>query len=331
LTDLAELHHLAAFSHLSEEQSALLRTCADRFGISAGDTLFGVGDLSYETYAIAKGEILVRRSTPLGDLSLGRFGVGRLVGELGLLDDLERRNDAVANKPSELWVFPRDSLRQIAEADSRFSQALYWALWKSLSFKLRERNRALQKFFTHGDETGAAPPDSAATTDPHAAEADLETRRDVLQEQPLSNMEVAFLSTLSGTRKLDGDEVVFREGDPGDDMYVVLEGKVVISKYLAGAGVEALAILERGEFFGEMALIDDMPRSADATAHEEGAVVLSIPREVLGGILDIHRVSSPRLLKILCLVVAKRLRSTDEKIFGWYMMAGGDLPGGAFG
>ena len=47
-------------------------------------------------------------------------------------------------------------------------------------------------------------------------------------------------------------------------MYVVLEGRIMISKYIPGAGEEALAFLERGDYFGEMALIENQPRSADA-------------------------------------------------------------------
>ncbi len=72
-----------------------------------------------------------------------------------------------------------------------------------------------------------------------------------------------------------------------------------------------------------MALIDNEPRSADAKAHDGGAVVLIIPRDVLAGILDIQKVSSLRLLKILCTLVAGRLRELDDKIVGWFILAGG--------
>jgi CRP/FNR family cyclic AMP-dependent transcriptional regulator len=104
---------------------------------------------------------------------------------------------------------------------------------------------------------------------------------------------------------------------------VVLEGRVMISKFIPGAGEEALAFLERGGYFGEMALIDNETRSADAKAHEGGAVVLVISREVLEGILDINKVSSIRLLTILCNLVASRLRELDDKIIGWFIIAGG--------
>ena len=106
-------------------------------------------------------------------------------------------------------------------------------------------------------------------------------------------------------------------------MYVVLDGRVMISKDIPGAGEEALAFLERGDYFGEMALIDRKPRSADAKAADRGAVVLSIPRHVVEGILDIHKVSSISLLRILCGMIAQRLRDLDEKLVGWYIIGGG--------
>jgi CRP/FNR family transcriptional regulator, cyclic AMP receptor protein len=137
-------------------------------------------------------------------------------------------------------------------------------------------------------------------------------------------MEINFLSSLSRERKFAPGQILFREGDVGDEMYVVLEGRVMISKEIPGVGEEALAFVERGDYFGEMALIENQPRSADAKAHEEGgAVVLAIPREVLNGILDIHKLSSLRLLKILCTLIASRLRELDDKIIGWHILAGG--------
>ena len=79
----------------------------------------------------------------------------------------------------------------------------------------------------------------------------------------------------------------------------------------------------RGAFFGEMALIDQKPRSADARAHDDGAVVLAIPSAVLKNILDPRKVSSIRLLKLLCDLVAKRLREIDDKLASWFIFSGG--------
>ena len=67
---------------------------------------------------------------------------------------------------------------------------------------------------------------------------------------------------------LPSGAVIFKEGAQGDKMYLILSGAVRIGRQVPGMGEEALAILRAGTHFGEMALIDDFPRSADARAHE---------------------------------------------------------------
>jgi CRP-like cAMP-binding protein len=106
-------------------------------------------------------------------------------------------------------------------------------------------------------------------------------------------------------------------------MYIVLSGTVLISKFIPGAGDEALAFLGRGDYFGEMALSDGQPRSAGARAHDDGATVLTIPRDVVDGILDVEKVSSLRLLRLLCSMVAQRLRESNGKLLGWYLLSAG--------
>jgi CRP-like cAMP-binding protein len=73
---------------------------------------------------------------------------------------------------------------------------------------------------------------------------------------------------------VDG-EIVFREGEDTRDMYVVHEGQVEILKHAGGHDVQ-LAILERGSFFGEMSLLEGLPRSA--TARSVGTTKLLVLR-----------------------------------------------------
>lgn len=73
-------------------------------------------------------------------------------------------------------------------------------------------------------------------------------------------------SVESFLRRFPAGTVVFREGELGAEMYIIQSGQVMISRRVAGKDVE-LAVLEKGDFFGEMALLDEFPeRSATATA-----------------------------------------------------------------
>ena len=78
---------------------------------------------------------------------------------------------------------------------------------------------------------------------------------------------------------LDG-EIIFREGDPGDGMYLVQRGAVQISALVGSDQRQVLTKLPPGEIFGEIAVLDDQPRSASASAVGETAVIF-VPRETL--------------------------------------------------
>ena len=96
---------------------------------------------------------------------------------------------------------------------------------------------------------------------------DLALLKKVTLFEGLTPQQLAKIDALLEERAVPAGQHVFREGEGGDEFYVVLSGKVRISKMVQGVGEEALAILEPGAYFGEMALVDDTPRSADALAH----------------------------------------------------------------
>lgn len=108
-------------------------------------------------------------------------------------------------------------------------------------------------------------------------------------------------------------EVVFREGDPGNALYLILEGKVRISREVGGMGEEALAVLGPGEAFGEMALIDMTPRSADARVHER-CRLLVISKEALEDLLFLHKDLAYEILWNFVRILSTRLRETNDKM-----------------
>jgi len=315
------LRQFEILTHFSDDQIEQLADCVTRVSHPAGSTVLREGDESRDVYLVDSGEIEIQRNTPYGRYTLARLELGDVFGETAFIDEHARSGDAVVQSDTSLFHVNAGALGMLTDRDQKFTLALYWALWKSMSQKLRSTNQNLAHFFSK-----SPPPAQKASSEPQTdpIHVGVGAKRELFREQMgLSPLEINFLATLSKEMKVAPGEYVFREGEEGDRMYVVLDGQVMISKEIVGAGEEALAFLERGDYFGEMALIDRQPRSADAKAHERGAVVLAISREVLEGILDIQKVSSLRLLRILCSLVAKRLREIDDKLVGWYIFNAG--------
>jgi CRP/FNR family cyclic AMP-dependent transcriptional regulator len=108
-------------------------------------------------------------------------------------------------------------------------------------------------------------------------------------------------------------KVLFRTGDPGDRLYVIVDGRVRISRDVPGMGEEALAVLGPGDAFGEQSLLDDAPRSADAHVHEACAL-LEIRKDKLEHLLFTQRDIGYEVLWNLVRFLSTRLRETTDKV-----------------
>ena len=106
---------------------------------------------------------------------------------------------------------------------------------------------------------------------------------------------------------------IFQYGDLGDKLFIILDGKVRISREIAGMGEEALAILGPGQVFGEMSLIDAFPRSADARVHER-CRLLVIRKEEVDDLLFVHKDLAYEVLWNCVRILSARLRETNDKL-----------------
>ncbi|MSW43220.1 MAG: cyclic nucleotide-binding domain-containing protein [Actinobacteria bacterium] len=102
-------------------------------------------------------------------------------------------------------------------------------------------------------------------------------------------------------------EIIFQEGEPGDRMYVILEGKVKLGQSSNDGRESLLAILGPGEMFGELSLFDPGQRTSTATALTD-AVILALSNEQLRPWLA----GRPEVAAALLQALARRLRRTNE-------------------
>ncbi len=111
-------------------------------------------------------------------------------------------------------------------------------------------------------------------------------------------------------RELVRGDTLFKEGDPPDALYVVTRGRMAIAiANPIDRRESVVALMEPGDLFGEMGMLDDRPRSAMARALEPSSV-LAVPYQPVLELLD----QQPTLLWNVTRVLAQRLRAMDEAL-----------------
>ncbi|MEO8378115.1 MAG: cyclic nucleotide-binding domain-containing protein [Acidobacteriota bacterium] len=319
-----ELRKLAVFQHMKDEQLFRLSKVVRVQGYSSGEYIFREEDRSMDFYVVKDGRIEIRKDTPFGPQILGNLGADHIFGEMNFIDRTHRSSDALAvSDRSAAYSFSFSALDQIMDEDKELAVGLHWAFWRSLTEKVRDANEQLKLFFQEDAKRGHGRKRADGKREVQQVTVKSEDKVDLFRERGLSAAEMKLLATFSSEERFREGSMIFREGDKGDKLFIVLDGRVRISKFIPGVGEEALAVLDRGDFFGEMALIDEKPRSADAKAHEIDATVLSIDRATLNEILSMDPHASLQFLNLLCRMISRRLREINEKIVQWKYMSGG--------
>ena len=135
----------------------------------------------------------------------------------------------------------------------------------------------------------------------------------VLQKVPLfaglPEAEVVPFAELMRERSYPKGSVILFEDDPGDALYLVASGQVKVVLIGEDGREVILSVLGEGAFFGEMALLDDEPRSAHVIAME-GSIVLALRREDFRARLR----ASPEVAIALLKELSRRLRRADDQI-----------------
>jgi CRP/FNR family cyclic AMP-dependent transcriptional regulator len=117
----------------------------------------------------------------------------------------------------------------------------------------------------------------------------------------------ARIAGLAARRVYEEGAVIFMRGDPGDSLCGVATGRVRISASAPGGKEVFLNIMEPGDAFGEIALLDGSPRTATATAMARSELIV-IPRDAFSALLQSQPQLAAHLIQLLC----KRVRWTAE-------------------
>ncbi|HLF19187.1 MAG TPA: cyclic nucleotide-binding domain-containing protein [Bacteroidota bacterium] len=129
----------------------------------------------------------------------------------------------------------------------------------------------------------------------------------------LTTRELKEVGSIVHKRKYRAGEPVFYQGDPGLGMYIIQEGEVSISLAGKDSVEEELAVLTDGDFFGEIALLDESPRSANAICKADCTLIGFFRPDLFELIEKKPRLGTKIVLK-LAEIVAQRLRKTDKEL-----------------
>ncbi len=125
----------------------------------------------------------------------------------------------------------------------------------------------------------------------------------------LTRREIRVVDGFMHERKYLRDEVIFDEGEQGEALYLVLEGQVLICRQ--GQSEQQIATLDAGQFFGELALLDDAPRSAQARAADD-CTLLVLFRGDFQGLMQSHGLIASKIAMQLARHLGARLRASTS-------------------
>ncbi len=317
LRDLPELRSFRLFEHFSVQHLTSLVGASRHEPVVERRLVFTEGEASTDFFVIISGAVDATRSTRVGTQPVARLRVGQIFGETSFLDGGPRTTTLTAVQDGLLLRCQGAAIGALLRSVRGFEVALLRSLWYALTGKIRQANG----FMSQIAEAAPVAPVRGERGGGEAVMVPPSEKLGVFEAQGLSTAELRLLATTLPAERYAAESLIFSEGDAGDTLYIVADGQVRIARRLSGMGEEALAIIGRGELFGEMALIDELPRSADARAHQADCTVLRLNRHDVDELLALQSAAAV-FLRQLCLVLCRRYRTTVNRLVTWRILAG---------
>ena len=255
------------------------------FGITyrKGEVIFNQGDPGDTMFIIQSGAVEISRSQNSQKSVLALLEKGDFFGEMALIDKHPRAATATAISHSHLLPLTRLSLMERIRHDP----GVVIHLLKTLCERINNTNRMIREM-VDGNESLRMLLEDRYESSVELPESDSAVPAgQVVKEAAQSGDSTHFMSppmefniNPDSCTRINKGEYVFRKGDQGDCMFIILEGSVEINIGSEGEK-HLLAHLLPGDFFGEMAIITDHPRAADAFAADNVFLLVIKKREFL--------------------------------------------------
>ena len=261
------LPEIPLFSGLPREAFLALAAGFARVEAPAGTAVVREGDRGRSLYVVASGRLRVERARPDAPVVIARVGEGDFFGEMALLSGEPRMASVVAEEDSEVLEIGADVLASICRTHP--------AVAASLARFYRQRLLA-----------------NAMATSPVFA--------------PFSADDRAALVRRFQPREVKPGQILVREGERSEGLFVALSGRFEVVKSGGGAAVK-VATLREGDLFGEMSCLRRQPAAASVVATRRG-IVLRLPREEFTEVASSH----PQVLELVSGLADERQQSLES-------------------
>ena len=276
--------NLPAFGALTEAEAWVFEDSAESREFAAGSEVPAADSLVLATDGVL--QLGIESGGPYQ--SLGTLERGGLLGEMNLFEADPVPIRANADRDTTCLSWRLQDLKS-AFRYSRTGAAKLMAVFSmSLSQKIRLANELLRNA-----------PESAGSADARPRELDA--------------LDLQRLRSFSVSRDYAPGTVILEEGDVGRELFVIADGEVEILKETDAGTTIALARLKAGDFFGEMAFVDESPRSATAVARTRLHVHV-LPSGVLDRVCHYNVGTALYFTNVLCKIMTRRLDVTLRRI-----------------
>ena len=273
-TDMA-LPRVPLFSDLSREAFIALTEGMVLLRVRAGEKVLAEGEPGRSFFIVAGGQLLVTKRDERGDpVRLARLSEGDFFGEMAILSGSPRLATVTAETDAEILEVRPEVLLQLAGRHPHLATSLR----RFYRQRLLANAMAVSPVF-----------------------------------RPLSGEDRRGVMARFRTREVLAGEVVIREGEPSDGLYVVLDGALTVTRRRGAEPVE-VAELHEADVFGEISCLRKSPANATVAARR-GGTLLRLPRQGFDELVLTH----PQILEVVAEMSEERAESLDAILSGHAM------------